>query len=53
MKKNCVVKLVIYKDYTKMHGQQNIKYSDSDFRICMLVVNTSDKQPYIVYVICG
>jgi hypothetical protein len=51
--KELCVKLVIYKDYTKMHGQQNIKYGDSDFSICMLVVNTSDKQPYIVYVISG
>ena len=26
MKKELCVKLVIYKDYTEMHGQQNIKY---------------------------
>ena len=28
MKKLCI-KLVIYKEHTKMHGQQNIKYSGS------------------------
>jgi len=26
MKKELCVKLVIYKDYTEMHGQQNIKF---------------------------
>jgi len=26
MKKELRVKLVIYKDYTETHGQQNIKY---------------------------
>jgi len=25
MKKELCVKLVIYKDYTEMHGQQNVK----------------------------
>jgi len=28
MKKKLCVKLVIYKDYTEMHGQQNIKLSN-------------------------
>jgi len=27
MEKEFVVKLVIYKDYTEMHGQQNIQFS--------------------------
>jgi len=27
MKKELCVKLVVYKDYTEMHGQQNIEYS--------------------------
>ena len=26
MKKELWIKLVIYKDYTEMHGQQNIKF---------------------------
>jgi len=30
-----------------------IQESDSDFSICMLLVNTSDKQPYIVSVVSG
>jgi len=28
MKKEFCVKLVIYKDYIEMHGQQNIKFQD-------------------------
>ena len=29
IKKELCVKLVIYKDYTEMHGQQNIKFPNS------------------------
>jgi len=31
MKKELHVKLVIYKDYTEMHGQQNIKFFKNIF----------------------
>jgi len=31
MKKELCVKLVIYKDYTEMHGQQNIKFIEKNF----------------------
>jgi hypothetical protein len=31
MKKELFVKLFIYKDYTKMHGQQNIKIRQFSF----------------------
>ena len=33
--KELCVKLVIYKNYTEMHGQQNIKHSDISSVICV------------------
>jgi hypothetical protein len=50
MKKELCIKLVIYKDYTEKHGQQNLKSTDKSiaagFRVRQAAV-PSEKPPFI------